>query len=373
MKKEDIVSPLQRIVFISIPEETAEELKGFPLDTAKLLPVEIPPGEENWTVKDLSWEMIISAMFKIFAWDPDHEDCGYYRMLIHALEPGIEFTMTKTGIEKANSKDFSVAEEIFRALVHYNSGNVNNYINLALVLEEQSGLYENLGNFELSEKYLSEAFKTYHNALELHGTSPDLLFNLGNFYIKRKNPEKARNILQNFILYEPPGKRKDFVLEILQKFPKSTHEEVLLLEAYDFIQMEQEDQGIERIKLFLENHDDVWNAWFLLGWAYRRKEDYQAGKEAFLKSIEYEGNHTDSYNELAICLMELGEYSLCRQYLKKALILEGENTKTIMNFGILALKEHDLSEAERFFRTVLVYDPRNTTAQKYIQLLSEKK
>ncbi len=371
--EENRTYPLQRIVFISIPEGTAEKIKNFPVDTSKLLPVEIPQGEDAWTIQDPSWEMIISAMLKIFAWQPEHEDCGYYRKLIYALEPDLEFTMTKVGIDKANSKDFSVAEEIFRALIHFNDANVNNFINLSLVLEEQSDLYEKLGNVELSEKYLSEAFIIYQNALKMHASSPDLLFNLGNFYIKRKNPGKARSILQKFVSLEPPGKRKNFVLEILKKIPANTPEEILLLEAYDFIQLEQEEKGIERLKLFLKNHNNVWNAWFLLGWAYRRKEKYRAGKEAFLKSIEYEDTHTDSYNELAICLMELGEYALCRQYLKKALKLEGENTKTIINFGILALKEQNLNEAAGFFRTVLVYEPENAIAQKYLQLITEKK
>ncbi len=366
-------SPLDRIVFISIPEETAQKAEGVPLDSAKLLPVEIPPGEDSWIIQNLSWEMIIAAMLKIFAWNPHHEDIVYYRSLINAMEPDIEHRMTHTGVRSAEKKEFSVAEEIFRALVHFNDKNVNNFINLALVLEEQSSLYEELGNYELSERYLTDTFNTYLDALTLHTSSADLYFNFGNFYIKRKNLKKARKMFQKFVSLEPPGKRREFALEILQKIPENPKEELLLLEAYDLIQMKQEERGIEKIKTFLDDHPDIWNAWFLLGWAYRRKEEYAAGKDAFIQSIKLNNTHVDSYNELAICLMEMNELALCKQYLKKALQLESENTKTIINFGILALKEHNTEEAAGFFRIVLEYDPDNTTAEKYLHHLTQKK
>ncbi len=364
-------SPLERIMYVSIPEETVRKAKNIPLDSTRLLPVEVLPGDDTWTTETLSWERILSAMFKILAWDPRHEDCDYYRKLIHALEPDAEFTMTKIGIDKAKNSDLAAAEEIFRSLVEYHRGNVNNFINLALVLEEQAELYEKLGNTELSEKYLSEAFVTYHEALEIHTSSPDLFFNLGNFYIKRKNLGKARSMLERFIALEPAGRRKEFARELLNKIPASPPEEMLLLEAYDFIQMKQEDIGIEKVQQFLKDQPDIWNAWFLLGWAYRRKEEYRAGKDALIKSIACDDTHVESYNELAVCLMELGDYRHCRQYLKKALTLDGENAETIINFGILALKEQNLSEAAGFFRTVLEYDPDNSTAQRYLSFISK--
>ena len=361
-------APLDRIVFISIPEETAQKVKGFSLDTSKLLPVELPPGEDDWSIQDLSWEKIIAAMLKLFAWQSDHPDIDYYRSLIRALEPDIEYTMTQTGILKAKNKDFTIAEEIFRAMVHYNSDNVNNYINLALVYEEQSDLYQKLENFELSEKYISTAFQTYQEALLKHTSSPDLYFNFGNFYIKRGNSEKARQIFQKFITLEPQGKRKDFAIQIVQKIPEYSGEKIILLEAFDLIRMEQEDKAIEKLQYFLTQHSDVWNAWFLLGWAYRKKAEYNRAKEALLQSIAYEHTHIDSYIELAVCLMELQEFALCKQYLQKALRLDGENTKVILNFGILALKEDNREEAAGFFKTVLEYDPENTLAQKYLTL-----
>ena len=366
-------SHLSNIVFVSIPEETAANFKDFDLDPSILLPVEVLDGEENWYFEDLSWERIIAAMMKIFAWQKDHKDIEYFRSFIRSVQPDIEAVMGSAGVEKAKNKEFEVAEEIFRALVNYNPENLYNHINLAAVLGEQAGLYETLGNTDLSEKYSLESFRVYIDALEYHPTSPDLLFNLGSFYIKKGNLDKARSTFKKFITFEKEGKRKDLAVSILAKIPESPKDDMLFLEAYDLIKMQREHEGINKIYAFLKSNPDSWNGWFLLGWAYRRLEEYEKGRDAFIKSLELEESNIDTYNELAICLMELGEFSECRKYLAKALRLDGTNTKIISNMGVLALKEDNPEDAEGFFKTVLEYDPDDKIAAKYLEFIKEKK
>jgi len=366
-------SRLANIVFVSIPEETAEKFEDFPLDPSILLPVEIPEGQPEWHINDLSWEMIIAAMLKIFAWQSDHKDIEYFRSFIEAVQPGIENEMSHTGITKAKNKDFEIAEEIFRALVNFNPDNVYHHLNLAAVLDEQAELYTKLGNSSLAEEYSLKSFRTYIDALKIHPDSPDILFNLGSFYIRKGNLEKARSVYLKFISLEKTGKRREFAEKILEKIPEDSADDMIFLEAYDLIRMEREDEGIRKIKRYLEDNPDVWNAWFMLGWAYRRKEQYEPAKEAFLKSLELEDSNIDTYNELAICLMELGEFKECRKYLLKALRKDGTNTKIISNLGVLALKENNTKDAEGFFKTVLEYDPDDHIAAKYLKFIKEKK
>ena len=105
------------------------------------MPIEIPFGEDEWQIKDLSWEMIIAAMLKIFAWDPSHKDIEYYRNFIHAVRPDINEEMTQTGIIKAGDKDYEISEELFLSLAHFNPNIEQNFTNLALVYEDQAELY----------------------------------------------------------------------------------------------------------------------------------------------------------------------------------------------------------------------------------------
>ncbi|MDA3938684.1 MAG: tetratricopeptide repeat protein, partial [Spirochaetia bacterium] len=142
-------------------------------------------------------------------------------------------------------------------------------------------------------------------------------------------------------------------------------------EAYELIKMGREESGIKTILKYLELNKNVWNAWFLLGWAYRKTGDYKKGKEALLECLALNEENVDTYNELSICYLELGEYRDCRKKLTQALRLDGDNIKIISNFGILALKENNSEEAMGFFRTVLEIDPEDEIAKKYIEFLNK--
>lgn len=363
---------LERIMYISIPEDSEQEINDFRIDSTILMPVEVPPGVSDWQMQDLSWEMIVAAMLKIFAWDPTHKDIEYYRNFIQAVQPGINEEMTQTGIIKAEKKDYEIAEEIFRALANYKPDIEQNLTNLALLFEEQAELYTNLNNSDLVEKKIEDAFKTYKRAIKHHPNSEEVIFNSGNFYLKHGNLSKATELLSHFIKISQDPVKKEHVSEILTKIKHISTDDLVFNEAYELIKMGREESGIKKINHYLKTNDEVWNAWFLLGWAYRRIADYKNGKEALLKCLALNEENVDTYNELSICYLELGEYTECRKQLIKALRLDGENIKIISNFGILSLKENNPEEAMGFFRTVLEIEPDDEIAKKYIEFLSKK-
>ncbi|HRZ89591.1 MAG TPA: tetratricopeptide repeat protein, partial [Spirochaetia bacterium] len=141
-------------------------------------------------------------------------------------------------------------------------------------------------------------------------------------------------------------------------------------EAYDFIRLGREEEGIGKAREFLSSYPKVWNGWFLLGWGCRRLKRWAEGREAFEKAIELGAEDADTYNELAICLLELGEYRECRKRLEAALRLEPDNVKIVSNLGTLALKQGRPDEAERFFRTALELDPRDPLARSLLESLA---
>lgn len=363
---------LNRIMYISIPEDTEKEINGFNFDNSILMPVEIPVGETDWQMQNLSQEMIIAAMLKIFAWDPSHENINYYRSFIHAVRPDVNEEMTRSGIIKAKNKDYEIAEEIFRALASFNPAIEQNLTNLALVLEEQAELYENLKNHKLSDKKIEEAFIIYKKAIKMHPNSEEILFNGGNFYLKHENMEKAVYLLDQFISITKNSDKKKHVIGILDKIRKISANDIVFNEAYELIKIGKEESGIDKIKHYLNSNSSVWNAWFLLGWAYRRIGDYHNGKEALMECLNLNEENIDTYNELAICLLELGEYSECRKKLSTALRLDGDNIKIISNFGILSLNENNTNEAIGFFRTVLEIEPDDQIAKEYLKILTKE-
>jgi tetratricopeptide (TPR) repeat protein len=135
--------------------------------------------------------------------------------------------------------------------------------------------------------------------------------------------------------------------------------------AYRLISSGDEKSGIERLRKFLERHPDSWNGWFMLGWALRRLKRWQDAIACFRKALEIGGGCTDTYNELAICLMETGCYDEARNELEKALSLDEKNTKIISNMAILALKTGHETEAEILFRKVLEAVPNDPLANRF--------
>jgi Flp pilus assembly protein TadD len=82
--------------------------------------------------------------------------------------------------------------------------------------------------------------------------------------------------------------------------------------------------------------------------------------------MELGGDTADTRNELAICLMELGDYPGARRHLESALRRDAENIKIISNLGVLALKTGNRLEAAGFFRTVLELEPEDPLARRYL-------
>jgi Flp pilus assembly protein TadD len=141
--------------------------------------------------------------------------------------------------------------------------------------------------------------------------------------------------------------------------------------------MGEEETGIEKARLFLEGHSRVWNGWFLLGWGLRKLGRWEDARAAFTQALELgkepgsgiEAGYVDLCNELAICLMELGEYAESRRWLVAALAEEGENTKVMSNLGMLAMREGKKDEAAGFFRSILEFDPKDRIAREMLESL----
>ena len=364
----DTPDPLQNIVYISLPDEM-QSYKLLPIDPSILLPVEINPDSGYSDITNLSWEMIIAAMMKILAHNPSHENAGYYRELIKTLRPDINSEMTNAAIAKAQEKDFDIAEEIFLSLKNLFPEDTTPLLNLALLFEERADSYGSIEHNSLEESYNEKAFSAYKELLALNPELPDSHFNFGLFSLKRSNFDKAAEHLDFFLSHSNDTKRKNRVKDILEQIKHKNNADDLFYSAYDAIRMGKEDEAISKIQEYLKIESDVWNAWFLLGWAYRRKKMYKEGAEAFKKALKLGSDQIDLFNELAICLMELGKLVESREYLLKALKIEPENIKILSNLGIVSMKEENTSAAREYFKSVLMLNPDDKIAADYLTRL----
>jgi len=361
---------LANVAYVSIAQTRQRKIGDFALDPDILLPVELPPGVSSLDAGELSWEAIVAGTLKVLAWDQTNSHTGYYRRFVLAVKPDIKTEFTHVGILKARNGESEAAIEIFRALEGLFPDDAVTRMNLALAYEGRARQLEKLERTDQVDEFQALAFEAYKAALAADPTQPAIHYNMAYFYLHQRSFEKAREHLQVFSGTGTDEKRVREAKRIIREIDDQGLMDGLFQKAFDNIRMGHEEEGISSITSFLASRPGVPNAWFLLGWAHRRLARYAEGRDAFMKALELGSPHADLLNELAICLMELGELAESRKRLGEALNLEPENTKVISNLGILSLKSGNKDEALGFFRTVLEIEPDDRIAARYIEDLS---
>jgi tetratricopeptide (TPR) repeat protein len=306
--------------------------------------------------------------------EPDGEDADYYRAFISAVKPGLLEEFFDAALIKAEAGSFEVAEDIAASLRAVYPHSPLAYLAGALVAEHKGDAVETSGREEDADLVYSEAAAFYKQALAEKPPLPAAFFNAGYFFMKRQNFSRAAGYFGDFLGYtedyeddETISRQREKAQAVISEISQRNLDDELFREAYDFIRIGEADKGLERVKRFLEHHSDVWNGWFLLGWALRKLGRWEDGVAAFKKCIELGGDGTDSRNELAICLMETGDLRGARREAEYALTLEPDNTKIISNLGIIASREGKHHEAAGFFKTVLDLDPNDPVAKRYFE------
>jgi Flp pilus assembly protein TadD len=377
-----------RIVFLPVPlsvrkraegvhdhgEDEDEDERGpeeeFSIDPAIPIPAEIPPGKDSLTPDELTMEMILSGMLKIIAGyagkNPDGvkpEWLDYYRHFVLAVRPGIFNEFNEAAILKAKNGDADTAFEILAVLAGLFPGSPVVLLNRALVLEEKADALDAAGKNTEAEAAVSAACAAYDAVLAMDPPFPNAFFNAAYFKLKHHDFAGAEECFSAYVSFAEDGvsgvedEKKENAEKALGEIKKRFLSDDGFGEAWKLVRSGKEEEALGRIRMFLENHPEVWNGWFVLGWALRRRERWSDGEAALKKALELGGTNSDVRNELAICLMERADYSGAKKELEAALREEPENIKIISNLGVLAMKRGDKDEAGAFFRTVLELKP----------------
>jgi tetratricopeptide (TPR) repeat protein len=378
------------IVFLSVPESLRgrfesmhhhhESPPDFSIDPAIPIPVELPPGQSSLDLEQLSWEMILSGMIRVVGEQANNpgastvgaEDADYYRRFVLAVKPDILEEFNGAAILKARNGDYGMALEIIDALLGLFPRSTAVLLNRALILENHAGALEQSGREQEAGAEYENAGRAYGELVALKPPLPDGLFNAGFFYMGRQSFDKARECFSAYLALgeedgaEPLPKAKQArARKIVREIESRALDDAIFRQAYDYIRLGEEQKGLEKIRAFLEQHPQVWNGWFILGWGLRRLSRWEDAAAAFAEALELGGDNSDTRNELAICLMEQGKFREARKHLEAALRGEPDNVKIISNLGVLALRQGEHDEAAAFFRTVLELDPEDPVALEY--------
>lgn len=375
----------QRLIYIKIPDEYPLTVHIPSFDSTIPLPLLSTDEQDALTADCISEEAILAGMLKVFAYERDNQHIAYYRDVFKALRPHILEEMTSAAILKIKNGDFELAEQLLYALEGLFPENIQTKLNIALLMDERSHFYEQAGALDHADYYADKALHAYKETFLFDPPLPAVFFNAGFFFIRQKDFSQAKQVFETYVRIETAEDdialhRKQKASELIEWIETQALDDELFTSAFNCMQAGEIEQALEKIRLFLEHHPKVWNAWFLLGWALRCGERWEDASAAFLHCLtlgkktpkEFALAYCDICNELAICLMEQGKFNESRQWLQSALEREPDNIKIISNLGTIALKEGQLEQAKAFFRAVLELYPQDVLASDVLKKLEQK-
>lgn len=366
-------NPLESVYFISLPENFDLNSATFQIDKTIPLPVQKKDTEETLKIEDITQEQILAGILTILAYDKHNKNLDYYRSIIKQVRPDIKKEMTEAAIMKAKNEDWDIAEELFMVLKGLDPEDPITTLNTALFFDQRAESYRQAELNEDADAYDNDALLHYKEAMNAEPAIPDAFFNAGFFYLKQHSFREAKDCFETYLALtcdandEELGDngiyKKERAQEILNHINNDNMDDEAFKRAYKLISSGQEEKGLEEIRTFIQKNQNVWNAWFLLGWGLRRIGRWADAEQAFNQSLSCGGeNNCDTYNELAICLMEQGKTKEAKKSLQKALSINPENVKIISNLGYLSLKEGNIDDARKYFTIVLEYSPNDKIA-----------
>ena len=388
------------IVFLAVPDFLHNVIHRlshqFELNPAILLPVELESGENTLNPENLSLEMILSGMLRLISSygrnepsfistkggydaleNPPDSPRGmknippgwidYCRRFVLTVKPEIFHEFTGASIIKAENGEFDMALEISAVLEGLFPNSPGVLLNKALILESAATELEK--NSHDAEKENALALEAYETALALEPVLPDALFNAGFFFMRRRDFTRAKDCFSRYI---DLGDESENSAEKIREAKKILLEiggldDSGFRDAYDYINRGEDEKGLTTIREYIERHPKVWNGWFLLGWALRKQGRYKVSLDSFRKALELGGGGSDLKNEMAICLMELGDFKAAKKELEQALRETANDIKIISNLGVLSMKTGDRDKAASYFRTVLSLDPEDEIAKHFLE------
>lgn len=262
--------------------------------------------------------------------------------------------LAETGkIEEAN-KIYEKAEEKYPDSAH--------------VLTSRAIFYINNGQSE-------KASKAILSALDLRPEDPLINLEGARIFEKLKRENEAIRFARTALDLAPSGEfaaeaeltlsriKAGISKEEQQENRKLYVESLRLLENGDF------DECVRLARKISEKEPTFWNAWFLMGVAYRRMGKYEQALESLDRIDNQFKSEPMIQLEIGRCKMAQGEFNEALPHVISAYRENPDDTTIKANLGILFMNLRRMKEAEALLEQVKKEDPDNLDIEPYLEII----
>ncbi|MEL3907407.1 MAG: tetratricopeptide repeat protein [Treponemataceae bacterium] len=380
------------VFFIELPahhEIALEFTKAFEkFDASIPLPfVPLKQNEKGIDEKnDISIDAVLAGFIQTFVSDRENTHFDYYRELFLAFKPNVKNEFLFDSQIAIDEYDFDYALTLLLALEGLFPEDSLVFFALAYFYEKRAVFYAQCDLQTEKQACENNAENYYTKLLSFDPPIPDAFFAAGFFYFSQRNYIKARTFFNSYINIEEKNdkntrEKKKQALSIIETINEQNLDALAYADAIKFINENENEKALSRIRDFLAENPKSWNGWFVLGWALRKLERYEDAKKAFLKALENGTETKNTYikeaycdicNELSICYQNLNEPDEVKRWLFSALEFDTENIKTLSNLGMVFYMEGDLESAKGFFNTVLTINEEDVLANSMLEKIEKE-
>jgi tetratricopeptide (TPR) repeat protein len=205
----------------------------------------------------------------------------------------------------------------------------------------QPGTFEilyNLGQAYLRAGEYSKAEFVLNRALKLKPDSPDTLHLLAQVYSNESRPLDALDLLVRAHKIAPENTDIIFLMARLSMSQNYYEDAIPLLESGVAIAPQRADMLAA------------------LGESYFQADKVDKASESFLKLIKLDPT-ARSYAYLGISFLNLGRFNDAKQYFQEGLKLDPHNSACLFNLGLIAVRQEDYTQGEAMLEQALHFNP----------------
>jgi len=364
---------LQDIVFISISADMETANKEFIIDPAIPVPVQLQDGKDSLDPHSgITIAMVASGLIKVIAYQEEHENISYYKNLLFSLQPDIVQELQLGAVSKAKMGEVDFAIELTLAAVHLNNQIPELFVNLATLYAQHAKNAQDSEDNEKFDVYTRKQLEILYKGLTSHPLSHILLSEYGLVQLFHSNDEIALEYLNRYLKIAPKDEKREIIEKQVTQLQQQADSERTLQEAFDEMQLGNDQTALTLITTFLETNSNNWSGHFIKGWAMRRLGEFQEASEEFLKALTLGAQNADIYNELSICALETGMRELSKDYLEIALELEEENMTILSNLALLLLQDEEYNKVADLILRAKEIDPNDPLIEQLMLQLKNQ-
>lgn len=355
---------LNDVVFVDLKPENKAVLAGLNAPANATLPLFIEDLAVKIKENDMD-EIPVVALIKglVYAVGAQAElpYRPFYIDLLKHIDPEIGVRILSDGIRFAEEGQYS------NAILYFNTV-------LAMDHESIDALY-NMGRAfdDLCDKEARSDLRVLSKWCYEKTITIDPSFAYGHFslgfalYNDEKFSEAQRHWLSALNGDLPEEMREELVVGLGKVKDRATYER-----GYELILAGRVEEGLELLKALEDDHDEWWNLLFFIGLGYRMLEQYEDALGYFLKVMTLNTGHIKTMNEIAICLLSLGDFTEAERYLKEAIRLSPENSELLCNMGIVHLQKGDQATARIYFDRAHEASPDDEVVAMWLAHINQK-